>query len=68
MHNFANLTDPLCWKWFCPITTGDDILERYAFPETSGAMFNELVMLVVFGSALIVFTLLARRFIQHIKR
>ena len=66
--NFTNLHDERCWKFFCPINTGEFVLNRYNMPTDASGMWNQLYFMVVFFGALRGLTFVALGTIQHIKR
>lgn len=64
----GNISDTLCWRWYCPVQTGQDIIDRFSFPSDSNGMYANLFILLVFFLALRLLGGLAMRFVQHIKR
>ena len=42
------MDDPNCFRYYCPITNGNVILEAYSFPTEADEMFLNLFYLVGF--------------------
>jgi len=65
--NFTNLHSS-CWQFFCPIQTGEFILQRYSMPTKPNAMYEQLGYMLLFFVGLRVITFISLQNIQHIKR
>jgi ATP-binding cassette subfamily G (WHITE) protein 2 (SNQ2) len=66
--NFTDLRDPRCWRFFCPISDGEFILDRYSMPTSTDGMLQQLLVMVGFFLGLRVLTFVALKNIQHITR
>ncbi len=65
---FADLDDARCWRQYCPIQEGNDILSMYNFPLEAGPMWAQLGVLVVFFVVIRLLTYVGMKHVQHIKR
>ena len=68
LANFTNIHDPRCWRFFCPISNGEFILDRYSMPTSTGGMLQQLLVMVGFFFGLRLLTFVALQNIQHISR
>ena len=66
--NFTNLYDHRCWRFFCPIQTGEFILERYSMPTSMEGMYVQLAYMLIYFIGLRIITFISLGTIQHIKR
>lgn len=66
--NFTDLHSEDCWRFYCPIMTGEFILDVYKMPTTAGDALGSLMVCLVYFVGLRVLTLIAEGCIQHVKR
>ena len=63
-----NTTNPHCWRWYCPVTSGEAILEMFSVPSTNEGMVREILAMVAFLAVFRLLSVLSLKFVQHIKR
>ena len=64
----SKINDPLCFQHYCLVTDGSELLEKYAFPTSTGEMFTNLVVLCCFFGLFRVLAFFALKHVQHIQR
>jgi len=61
-----NVNSPLCYRYLCPITSGNQMLAEFGMQNDDLGLFFGIIVIMMAGYRLL--TYLALRYIQHIKR
>ena len=62
------LGNKFCFHYYCPITTGDYLLDRFAFPMTWDHVFSQALLLFIYALAFRVLAFVAMSSVQHVSR